>query len=144
MAPHLENLRSWASLIWRIIKPLPPFQPGARASAHHRCQHKWQRHSRQRLCGLSPSDYTARSGTLTFAPGELSKTTAISIINDSVTEPDESFQFALSGASTGATLPARAAIGTIENDDFVAVPSIGWLAMLILISLMVVLVRARD
>ena len=93
---------------------------------------------------ISPSDYTARSGTLTFAPGELSKTTAISIINDSVTEPDETFQFALSAASTGATLPARAAIGTIDNDDFVAVPSIGWLAMLVLISLMVVLVRGRS
>jgi len=93
---------------------------------------------------LSPSDYTARSGTLTFAPGELSKTTAVSIINDSVTEPDESFQFALNGASVGAILPARAAIGTIENDDFVAVPGLGNLAMLALIGLMIVFVGRRD
>ncbi len=93
---------------------------------------------------LSPSDYIAHSGTLIFAPGELSKTTAINIINDSVTEADETFQFALSSASTGAILPARPAIGTIINDDFVPVPGLSWLAMLLLIGLMLGLVRGRG
>ena len=93
---------------------------------------------------LSASDFTARTGTLTFAPGELSKTTAIDITQDGISEPDESFQFTLSGASAGATLPARAAIGTIENDDFVAVPGLGWLAMLALIGLMLGLGRGRS
>ena len=93
---------------------------------------------------VSPSDYTGRSGTLTFAPGELSKTTVVTISNDNLSEPDERFLFALSAASAGATLPARAAIGTIENDDFVAVPGLGWFGALLLIGLMLVLVRARD
>ncbi len=93
---------------------------------------------------LSTSDYTARSGTLTFAPGELSKTTAVAISNDNLREPDERFHFALSAASAGTTLPARAAIGTIENDDFVAVPGLGWFGALLLIGLTLVFVRARD
>lgn len=93
---------------------------------------------------LSSSDYTARTGTLTFAPGELSKTTAIAITNDNVTEPDENFQFALSAASAGTTLPARAALGTIENDDFIAVPGLGWLGMFALIAALMVLVRTRT
>ena len=92
----------------------------------------------------SPADYNASAGTLIFAPGETTKTTAISIVNDSITEPDESFQFALSAPSAGATLPARAAIGTIQNDDFVTVPALGWLSIVLLIGLTLVFgARAR-
>ena len=93
---------------------------------------------------ISPSDYTGRSGTLTFAPGELSKTTVVTISNDNLSEPDERFHFALSAASAGATLPARAAIGTIENDDFVAVPGLGCLGAFVLIGLMLGLGRVRG
>ena len=40
-------------------------------------------------------DYTAGSGTLTFAPGEASKSVAIAIIDDTMDEPPERFEVAL-------------------------------------------------
>jgi hypothetical protein len=68
------------------------------------------------------SDYTAASGTLTFVPGEQSKTIAILVSGDTAVEPDETFTVGLSGAS-GATIGTGSATGTIVNDD-VVVPSI--------------------
>jgi hypothetical protein len=52
------------------------------------------------------ADYTATSGTLTFTPGETSKTIAVPILADVVPDPDETFTVALSGptnATPGAT-----------------------------------------
>src|SRR5262249_14659846 len=43
-------------------------------------------------------DYTAASGTLTFAPGETSKTVTVSVIGDRIDEDDETFVVNLSGA----------------------------------------------
>lgn len=64
------------------------------------------------------SDYTATSGTLTFAAGETSRTVAVPVHGDLEVEPDEEFTLNLS-APTGATLDgARSeARGTIVNDD---------------------------
>src|SRR5262249_18964751 len=39
----------------------------------------------------APSDYTAASGTLTFAPGETSKTVHVQVRGDTVVESDETF-----------------------------------------------------
>ena len=50
-------------------------------------------------------DYTAQSGTLTFAPGETSKTITIQITDDDVHEPEELFRVDLTNPS-GATVPA--------------------------------------
>jgi len=57
------------------------------------------------------SDYTAVSGTLTFSPGQTSKTFTVPIINDALQEPSESAVLALSnpvnasiGAASSATL----------------------------------------
>ena len=44
------------------------------------------------------SDYIAASGTLTFAPGETSKTVRVNFIGDDVIEPDETFFLNLSNA----------------------------------------------
>ena len=55
--------------------------------------------------GLS-ADYTAVSGTLNFAAGETEKTFAISIVNDTETEGDETFQVSLSSPSPGSVLGA--------------------------------------
>jgi Calx-beta domain/RTX calcium-binding nonapeptide repeat (4 copies) len=66
------------------------------------------------------SDYTASSGSLTFAPGEASKTISVAVIGDTTREPDETFSVALS-APTNAVLGTASATGTIANDD-VAVP----------------------
>ena len=60
------------------------------------------------------SDYTAASGTLTFAAGETSKTVAVGIISDSVSDGGETFKFLLSNPS-GARLADAMAVGTIDN-----------------------------
>ncbi|CAN5853373.1 hypothetical protein BH11PSE3_BH11PSE3_22930 [soil metagenome] len=62
------------------------------------------------------SDYTAKTGTLTFAPGETSKTIQVTAIGDSTVEANEGFSIALSNAS-GATIAHGTGAGTITNDD---------------------------
>ncbi len=75
--------------------------------------------------GLAPAnaaDFTGAvfpTGTVTFAPGETSKTIIIPIAGDSLIEPNEQFQLALSAPTGGAALipGASTATGTIVNDD---------------------------
>ncbi|MBM6595592.1 Calx-beta domain-containing protein [Microvirga pudoricolor] len=62
------------------------------------------------------SDFTPFSGTLTFAPGETSKTVVVKVVGDARAEANETFQIALSNAS-GATLSKATATATILNDD---------------------------
>ena len=62
------------------------------------------------------SDYTATSGTLTFAPGETSKTVAVPVLGDTNAEQDESFTVTLSNPAN-APLSSAQAIGIIRNDD---------------------------
>ena len=66
------------------------------------------------------SDYIPSSGVLsvlTFAPGETSKTVAVSVLGDTVAEANETFTLNLSSPS-GATLGAiSSATATIINDD---------------------------
>src|SRR5205807_607517 len=62
------------------------------------------------------SDYTATSGTLAFAPGETSKTVAVTVLGDTSLEADETFGLALSGP-VNAKLARASATGTIRNDD---------------------------
>lgn len=66
---------------------------------------------------VSPQDYTAVSGTLNFAPGEISKSVTIPIVNDGVPEATENFSFALTGASGGTLLGPSLASITILDDD---------------------------
>ncbi len=60
------------------------------------------------------SDYAATSGTLTFGPGETSKTFTVAIFSDSVNEPDETFLVSLS-AVANAALDNREMEVTITN-----------------------------
>ncbi|MFH1555784.1 MAG: Calx-beta domain-containing protein [Pseudomonadota bacterium] len=62
------------------------------------------------------TDFTAVSGTLTFAAGEQTKIIAVPITADRVAEADEHFSLVLSNP-TGATLAHATGIGTIVNDD---------------------------
>jgi subtilisin family serine protease len=62
------------------------------------------------------SDYQATSGTLSFAPGETSKTIAVTIFGDTRFEADETFFLNLSNA-VGAVITKPAVQGTILNDD---------------------------
>ena len=64
------------------------------------------------------SDFTDKSGTLTFAPGATARTISISLLDEEVDEADETFTVTLSNASSNAELASNpAAQGTIVNDD---------------------------
>ncbi|MDP9387837.1 MAG: hypothetical protein M3Q48_07890 [Actinomycetota bacterium] len=62
------------------------------------------------------SDYTAASGTLTFAPGETTRTVAVTVTADTVDEDDETFLLNLSGA-VNATVADGQGTATITDDD---------------------------
>jgi large repetitive protein len=62
------------------------------------------------------SDYAATSGTLTFSPGQTSKTVTVQVAGDTVHEATETFTLDLSGA-TGAAIADSQGLGTIANDD---------------------------
>ena len=68
----------------------------------------------------SGSDYTATSGTLTFAPGETSKTVTVPILDDALYENNETFTLVLS-SPVNATVASNGT-ATITNDD--AMPSV--------------------
>jgi thermitase len=65
----------------------------------------------------SGTDFVFQSGTLSFAPGETSKTIVVDVIGDTAFEGNETFSLALSGASSNATITTASAVGTITNDD---------------------------
>ena len=62
-------------------------------------------------------DYLATTGTLTFAPGQTTKTIAVTVMGDTVREANETFAVNLSG-QTNANLSDATGAGTIQNDDF--------------------------
>ena len=61
-------------------------------------------------------DYTATSGTLTFAAGETSKTVSVPLLDDAIDEGRETFTLRLSNAQ-GAHIEDGEATGTIVNTD---------------------------
>jgi len=64
------------------------------------------------------SDYTAASGTLSFADGETSKTFNVQTTPDTNVEADETLVLTLSSPTSGATLGSpNQAVVTIQNDD---------------------------
>ena len=65
---------------------------------------------------LAGSDYTAASGTLTFAAGDTSKTIDVTVTDDSLGEEDEDFTVTLSNASN-AGLGDGEATGTITDNE---------------------------
>jgi hypothetical protein len=67
------------------------------------------------------SDYTHVSGTLTFNPGEKTKTVTVTVLSDALNEVDETFVLNLS-MPTGAVIVDGQGRATIINDD--PVPSL--------------------
>jgi ELWxxDGT repeat protein len=63
------------------------------------------------------NDYVAKTGTLTFAPGETTKTITVEVKGDIRREPNEYFYLDLSGNSGNSLFKKRRGIGTILNDD---------------------------
>jgi len=78
----------------------------------------------------SGSDYVGTSGTLSFEPGELTKTIDVLISGDEVYEPDEIFRLSLSNPSnadldvSGGVIKGYEALFTITNDDLSQLPTI--------------------
>ena len=70
------------------------------------------------------ADYTATTGTLTFAPGVTRETVSVPVLDDAHDEGQETMTLTLSNAS-GAIIGEGAATGTISNSD--AMP-VAWLA----------------
>ena len=64
------------------------------------------------------SDYQPRISTLTFAPGETTKTISIAVYGDRTIEPDETFQLVLSDPTGNALISDPLGVGVIVNDDF--------------------------
>jgi hypothetical protein len=63
------------------------------------------------------NDYVAKTGTLTFAPGETTKTITIEVNGDRKKEADETFYLDLFGLSGNALFTKNRGLGTILNDD---------------------------
>jgi len=65
----------------------------------------------------SDQDYVAKTSTLTFAPGETTKTITIEVKGDSKTEADETFYLDVFANSSNSLFTKNRGIGTILNDD---------------------------
>jgi Calx-beta domain len=65
---------------------------------------------------LAGSDYGAASGTLTFGPGQVSKTIDVTVTGDAIDEPNESFSVTLSNP-VHATVSDPTGVGTIVDND---------------------------
>lgn len=62
------------------------------------------------------SDYVSKSGTLSFASGETTKTIAIQVKGDTLVEANERFRVNLSNC-VGCSFLDNLGLGTIKNDD---------------------------
>ena len=65
----------------------------------------------------SDNDYVAKTGTLTFNPGETTKTITIVVNGDSKHEADETFYLDLFALSSNVLFTKNRGLGTILNDD---------------------------
>lgn len=66
---------------------------------------------------VAPGDYTATSGTLTFAPGQTTAVISVTVKGDQNVELDETFNVTLSSNSSNTELGDASGLGTIQNDD---------------------------
>jgi hypothetical protein len=63
------------------------------------------------------TDYTSKSGTLTFAPGETIKTITVAVKGDKTKEANETFFVDLFSPSSNALISTARGTGTIVDDD---------------------------
>ena len=74
---------------------------------------------------LAGSDYTAASGTLSFEPGDLTKSAAVTVLSDSLVEAVETFTLVLSNP-TNATIAAGAGTATGRIADSISLVPMGF------------------
>ena len=65
---------------------------------------------------VATNDYVSKSGTLSFAPNEVSKTISIAIVQDTIDELNETFTIGLSNP-TNAAISDNSATVTITDDE---------------------------
>ncbi len=75
------------------------------------------------ITATTPDDYQSKNGSLSFAPGETSKTVAVDVIADMLVELDETFGLTLSNPNN-ANLSNTVGVATITNDDIAALPAL--------------------
>ena len=63
-----------------------------------------------------PADYTTTSGTLTFTPGQVTKTVSVPVVGDIIDEIDETFVVNLT-VPVNVTIADNQGVGTITDDD---------------------------
>ncbi|MDX1978093.1 MAG: Calx-beta domain-containing protein [Pseudanabaenaceae cyanobacterium bins.68] len=70
----------------------------------------------------TPSDFDNSPITVTFAPGETSKTITIPILNDAIAEPNETVNLSLTAITSGITIgsPSTATLTIVDNDAIAA------------------------
>ncbi|HUE70652.1 MAG TPA: S8 family serine peptidase, partial [Pirellulaceae bacterium] len=66
---------------------------------------------------LAGSDFTAASGTITFAPGQTTRTILVQALDDAVYEGNETFVVNLSNPSSGAIITDTQGVATITDND---------------------------
>ncbi|OFW79563.1 MAG: hypothetical protein A2Z48_09375 [Actinobacteria bacterium RBG_19FT_COMBO_70_19] len=66
---------------------------------------------------VTPGDYVANSGTVTFDPGTTTRTITIQVVGDAVVEANETFTVNLSNAMNATVSGTGVGTGTITNDD---------------------------
>jgi hypothetical protein len=67
------------------------------------------------------SDYGAAAGRLTFAPGETTKTVAVSVHGDRLSEPNEMFFVNLSGAQRAKISDGQGAVTIVEDEPRISI-----------------------
>lgn len=96
---------------------------------------------------VAPGDYTAASGTLTFADGVTSQTIVVPVVDDALPEADETFTVTLTNPTGGATIgPAATTTVTIlDNDPAVAAAPVptasAWALIAMILGLTIVALR---
>jgi hypothetical protein len=73
-------------------------------------------YSTANITAIAPADYTAASGSVTFAPGVVTRLISVNIAGDVLNEATEGFAVNLSNG-VNVTLADGQATGTITNDD---------------------------
>lgn len=68
---------------------------------------------------VAPADFVAKLATLSFNPGQIVKTVAVSVKSNQIPEPTKSFRVVLATPSglDGATLANGSGVGTVLDDD---------------------------
>ena len=72
--------------------------------------------STQPFTATSPADYATASGTLTFAPGETTKTVTVQVNNDALQENTESFSVSFSSPVSATVIDPSVTVTVVDND----------------------------